>query len=42
MKLRRAGDLAIMLDIIGLGTLSLTGLSTNCHGYVLRGPDNGR
>lgn len=35
-------DTAIKLEIIGLGTLSLTVLSTNCHSYVLRGPVNAR
>lgn len=39
---QHGGDPAIKLDIIGLGTLSLTGLCTNCYGYVLRGPVNGR
>lgn len=37
-----ADDFVIMLGIIGLGMLSLTGLCTNCHGYVLRAPVNAR
>lgn len=30
-----ASDFAIMPVLIGLGTLSLTGLCANCHGYVV-------
>lgn len=39
---RQPGDIAINLDIIGLGTLSFTVLCTNCRGYVLCGTVNGR